>query len=214
MPTDWIVYACLFLGLSSALVGGVFQAFSDFVMRGLMLAQPAGGIDSMAADQQDGPGIRVHRLASGACATVRRLRDLRLAPTGRAGSQPDRHGGGRLLVDGGLRHNRRQRSNEPTTSQPERQLTRGSRLLAGLRVALDAPESRSHRRLDHYRRPVSRRHAGLRLSVSGAPVEGAGRRTVPAPAAPKDSRGSAVPLRLIELPTCGPHLKSIRAVRP
>lgn len=47
MPTDWIVYACLLLGLSSALVGGVFQAFSDFVMRGLLLAQPAGGIDSM-----------------------------------------------------------------------------------------------------------------------------------------------------------------------
>ena len=47
MPTSWIVYACLVLGLSSALVAGVFQAFSDFVMRGLILAEPAGGIESM-----------------------------------------------------------------------------------------------------------------------------------------------------------------------
>ena len=47
MPTDWIVYLCLFLGLSSALVASVFQSFSDFVMRGLVLAQPASGIDAM-----------------------------------------------------------------------------------------------------------------------------------------------------------------------
>ena len=47
MPTDWIVYACLALALSSALVAGVFQSFSDFVMRGLVLAEPAGGIESM-----------------------------------------------------------------------------------------------------------------------------------------------------------------------
>ena len=45
--TQWVVYVCLFLGLSSALVGGVFQAFSDFVMRGLSLAGGAGGIESM-----------------------------------------------------------------------------------------------------------------------------------------------------------------------
>ncbi len=43
----WIVFACLGVGLASALVGGVFQAFSDFVMRGLILAEPAGGIESM-----------------------------------------------------------------------------------------------------------------------------------------------------------------------
>ena len=45
--TSWVVYACLAVGLASALTGGVFQAFSDFVMRGLILAQPAGGIESM-----------------------------------------------------------------------------------------------------------------------------------------------------------------------
>ena len=44
---NWVVYACLAAGLASALVAGVFQAFSDFVMRGLILAQPAGGIESM-----------------------------------------------------------------------------------------------------------------------------------------------------------------------
>nr|WP_070958737.1 anthrone oxygenase family protein [Hyphomonas sp. Mor2] len=47
MPTDWIVYACLILGISSALVAGVLQSFSDFVMRGLQRAAPAGGIESM-----------------------------------------------------------------------------------------------------------------------------------------------------------------------
>lgn len=44
---SWAVYACLFLGLASALVGGVFQSFSDFVMRGLLEAAPAGGMESM-----------------------------------------------------------------------------------------------------------------------------------------------------------------------
>ncbi len=43
----WIVFVCLGVGLASALVGGVFQSFSDFVMRGLILAEPAGGIESM-----------------------------------------------------------------------------------------------------------------------------------------------------------------------
>ena len=47
MPIEWTVYICLFLGLSSALVAGVFQSFSDFVMSGLVRAAPAGGIDSM-----------------------------------------------------------------------------------------------------------------------------------------------------------------------
>jgi len=44
---NWVVYACLAFGLASALVGGVFQSFSDFVMRGLLLADPAGGMDAM-----------------------------------------------------------------------------------------------------------------------------------------------------------------------
>lgn len=47
MPTEWIIYVCLILGLSSALVAGVLQSFSDFVMRGLQRAAPAGGIESM-----------------------------------------------------------------------------------------------------------------------------------------------------------------------
>lgn len=47
MSASWVVYACLGLGLASALVGGVFQSFSDFVMRGLLLADPAGGMESM-----------------------------------------------------------------------------------------------------------------------------------------------------------------------
>jgi uncharacterized membrane protein len=47
MPTDWIVYACLLLGISSALIAGVFQSFSDFVMSGLARARPASGIEVM-----------------------------------------------------------------------------------------------------------------------------------------------------------------------
>ena len=47
MLLEWTVIACLFLGLSSALVAGVFQSFSDFVMQGLVRAAPAGGIESM-----------------------------------------------------------------------------------------------------------------------------------------------------------------------
>lgn len=47
MTSNWIVYACLLLGFSSALVAGVFQAFSDFVMRGLIRAESAAGIETM-----------------------------------------------------------------------------------------------------------------------------------------------------------------------
>lgn len=47
MTSDWIIHACLLAGLSSALVAGVFQSFSDFVMRGLVLAAPASGAQSM-----------------------------------------------------------------------------------------------------------------------------------------------------------------------
>ena len=47
MVSEWIVFACLMAGLSSALVAGVFQSFSDFVMRGLLRAAPASGIESM-----------------------------------------------------------------------------------------------------------------------------------------------------------------------
>ncbi|MEM9170225.1 MAG: anthrone oxygenase family protein [Pseudomonadota bacterium] len=47
MTHHWTVYACLFIGLNAALVGGVFQSFSDFVMRGLMQGAPASGVESM-----------------------------------------------------------------------------------------------------------------------------------------------------------------------
>ena len=47
MTLEFISYICLFLGLVTALLAGVFQSFSDFVMRGLLRAAPAGGIESM-----------------------------------------------------------------------------------------------------------------------------------------------------------------------
>ena len=47
MTTNWVAYVCLAMGLSSALVAGVFQAFSDFIMRGLILAEAQSGIESM-----------------------------------------------------------------------------------------------------------------------------------------------------------------------
>lgn len=47
MTTNLIVYACLCMGLVSALVAGVFLSFSDFIMAGLMRTEPAGGIESM-----------------------------------------------------------------------------------------------------------------------------------------------------------------------
>ena len=47
MTLNWIIYICLFLGLISALVAGVFQSFSDFVMRALIRAEPAAGVQAM-----------------------------------------------------------------------------------------------------------------------------------------------------------------------
>ncbi|WP_417494614.1 DUF1772 domain-containing protein [Maricaulis sp.] len=47
MSMTLIAFACLLLALTSALVAGVLLAFSDFVMRGLALARPAGGIEAM-----------------------------------------------------------------------------------------------------------------------------------------------------------------------
>lgn len=47
MTADWIVYAYLAAGLASALVAGVFLTFSDFVMKALIAAEPAGGIEVM-----------------------------------------------------------------------------------------------------------------------------------------------------------------------
>ncbi|MEM8633644.1 MAG: anthrone oxygenase family protein [Pseudomonadota bacterium] len=43
----WSVYICLALGLWCAFEGGVFKAFSEFIMKGLLRAAPASGIESM-----------------------------------------------------------------------------------------------------------------------------------------------------------------------
>ena len=47
MTYEWTLYACLFLALWSAIIGGVFSAFSEFIMSGLLRAAPAGGLESM-----------------------------------------------------------------------------------------------------------------------------------------------------------------------
>lgn len=47
MSHHWTVYACLLIGLNAALVGGVFQSFSDFVMRGLIQGSAVSGVESM-----------------------------------------------------------------------------------------------------------------------------------------------------------------------
>ena len=47
MTYDWTLYLALFLSIWSAVVGGVFSAFSEFIMRGLLRAEPAGGIEAM-----------------------------------------------------------------------------------------------------------------------------------------------------------------------
>ena len=47
MTLNWAIYASLALGLSSALVAGVFQAFSDFVMPALVRTRPEGAIEAM-----------------------------------------------------------------------------------------------------------------------------------------------------------------------
>lgn len=47
MTFDWPLYFCLFLALWTALVGGVFKAFSEFIMAGLLRTEPAAGIESM-----------------------------------------------------------------------------------------------------------------------------------------------------------------------
>ena len=47
MTYEWTLYFCLFLALWSAVIGGVFSAFSEFVMSGLLRTAPAGGIEAM-----------------------------------------------------------------------------------------------------------------------------------------------------------------------
>ncbi len=47
MTYDWTLYFCLFLALWSAVIGGVFSAFSEFIMSGLRRTAPAGGVEAM-----------------------------------------------------------------------------------------------------------------------------------------------------------------------
>jgi len=47
MAYEWTLYFCLFLALWSAVVGGVFSAFSEFVMSALLRTAAAGGIEAM-----------------------------------------------------------------------------------------------------------------------------------------------------------------------
>lgn len=47
MTYEWTLYVCLFLALWSAVIGGVFSAFSEFVMAGLLRTVPSGGIEAM-----------------------------------------------------------------------------------------------------------------------------------------------------------------------
>tara|TARA_A100000171_G_scaffold52903_1_gene74118 strand:+ start:2333 stop:2842 length:510 start_codon:yes stop_codon:yes gene_type:complete len=47
MTYDWTLYVCLFLALWSAVIGGVFSAFSEFLMAALLRASPGGGMEVM-----------------------------------------------------------------------------------------------------------------------------------------------------------------------
>ena len=47
MTYDWTLYAILFLALWSAVIGGVFSAFSEFIMAAFKQASPAAGIEAM-----------------------------------------------------------------------------------------------------------------------------------------------------------------------
>lgn len=47
MTYDWILYFCLFLALWSAVTGGIFSAFSEFIMSALLRSAPASGIEAM-----------------------------------------------------------------------------------------------------------------------------------------------------------------------
>jgi len=47
MNYEWILYFTLFLALWSAVIGGVFSAFSEFIMAALLRTKSAGGIEAM-----------------------------------------------------------------------------------------------------------------------------------------------------------------------
>ena len=53
MTYDWPLYFCLFLALWSAVIAGVFSAFSEFLMSALLKAEPASGIEVMQHINRD-----------------------------------------------------------------------------------------------------------------------------------------------------------------
>jgi uncharacterized membrane protein len=53
MTYDWPLYFCLFLALWSAIVGGVFSAFSEFIMSALIKTEASGAIEAMQNINRD-----------------------------------------------------------------------------------------------------------------------------------------------------------------
>ncbi|WP_162627749.1 DUF1772 domain-containing protein [Erythrobacter sp. KY5] len=53
MTYEWPLFFCLFLALWSALVGGVFSAFSEFIMSALLKTEAAGGMQAMQHINRD-----------------------------------------------------------------------------------------------------------------------------------------------------------------
>jgi uncharacterized membrane protein len=53
MTYEWPLYFCLFLAIWSAVIGGVFSAFSEFVMSALLKTESAGAIEAMQHINRD-----------------------------------------------------------------------------------------------------------------------------------------------------------------
>ncbi|WOE74523.1 DUF1772 domain-containing protein [Alterisphingorhabdus coralli] len=53
MTYEWPLYFCLFLALWSAIIGGVFSAFSEFIMSALLKTETAGAIEAMQHINRD-----------------------------------------------------------------------------------------------------------------------------------------------------------------
>lgn len=53
MTYEWPLYFCLFLALWSAIVGGNFSAFSEFVMSALLKTETSGAIEAMQHINRD-----------------------------------------------------------------------------------------------------------------------------------------------------------------
>jgi uncharacterized membrane protein len=53
MSYDWPLYFCLFLALWSAVIGGVFSAFSEFIMSALLKLEASAGMAAMQQINRD-----------------------------------------------------------------------------------------------------------------------------------------------------------------